>query len=263
MYYEMIGFVPEAGAPVRSDVPAFATGEAAVFLDFDGVLVELAETPGAIEVPDKLERLLNALVQATGGAAAVVSGRPVADLRRYLPGFEGVLIGCHGGEIDRGTGTAQTVAVNADDVAHIVTLVEAFAQCDPGYLAEPKPSGAVLHFRKNPDLRGSAYHFLETILHDIQGFHIHHSKMAFEIRPDGVGKDTAVEALLQDAPFAGRRPVYIGDDVTDEPAMALCRGLQGITIKVGEGATEAEYRLDEVRDVLAYLAWSLSEPQTG
>jgi trehalose 6-phosphate phosphatase len=259
----MIGFAPETAGPVLHDVPAFHPAEAAVFLDFDGVLVELAETPDAIQVPGKLGQLLNALVQATDGATAVVSGRAVADLRKYLPDFSGTLIGCHGAEIDQGAGVEQTVSVDAQAVEHLVALVEAFANCDAAYLAERKPSGAVLHFRRNPDLRGNAYHFLETILHDIPGFHIHHSKMAFEIRPDGVSKDAAVEQVLSQEPFANRRPVYIGDDVTDEPALLHCKGLDGISIKVGEGPTEAAYRLDETRDVLAYLAWSLTETETG
>ena len=86
--------------------------------------------------------------------------------------------------------------------------------------------------------------------------------MSFEICPDGVSKDTALRLVMAQEPFAGRRPVYIGDDVTDEPAMGYCKSLEGLTIKVGEGATEAEHRLDEVKDVLAYLAWSLSEPLT-
>jgi trehalose 6-phosphate phosphatase len=86
--------------------------------------------------------------------------------------------------------------------------------------------------------------------------------MAFEIRPDGASKDAAVKHLMGEAPFEGRRPVYIGDDVTDEPALAYCRSCEGMAIKVGEGHTEGNYRLDGVPDVLAYLAWSLSEPET-
>lgn len=263
MYYEMIGFAPEAGGPVLTDVPPFSPAETALFLDFDGALVELAETPDAIEVPRKLVPLLNALTDATDGATALVTGRSASSLKRFVPGFKGVLVGSHGAEIDRGKGVEQTVDVDYETVFHLTELVEAFAKCDPGYLAEPKPIGVVLHFRKNPDLRGSAYHFLETILHDIPGFHIHHSKMAFEIRPDGVSKDAAVKVLMGEDPFEGRRPLYIGDDVTDEPALQYCRSAQGIAIKVGEGHTEAAYRLDGVPDVLAYLAWSLSEPETA
>jgi trehalose 6-phosphate phosphatase len=263
MYYEMIGFVPEQGDPPSSDVPPFSPAESALFLDFDGALVEIAETPDSIHVPEKLETLLNALVDASDGATALVSGRSVAALRKFLPGFKGVLIGGHGAETEQDGTRRQLVEADPECVEHLVELVEAFAKCDPGYLAEAKPTGVVLHFRKNPDLRGSAYHFLETILHDISGFHIHHSKMAFEIRPDGASKDAAVERLMQEPPFEGRRPVYIGDDVTDEPALAYCRTCEGMAIKVGEGNTEGNYRLDGVSDVLAYLSWSLSEPESA
>lgn len=263
MYYEMIGFVPDQSGPALTDVPAFSPAESALFLDFDGALVELAETPDAIHVPEKLGMLLNALVDSTDGATAIVTGRAVESVKRFLPDFRGVIVGSHGAEIDRGNGTEQTVEADPETVEHLVELVNAFAKCDRAYLSEPKPTGVVLHFRRNPDLRGSAYHFLETILHDIRGFHIHHSKMAFEIRPDGASKEAAVKTLLAAPPFEGRRPVYIGDDVTDEPALHYCRDQQGLAIKVGEGHTEANYRLDGVRDVLAYLAWSLSEPEAA
>lgn len=262
MYYEMIGFAQDQGNTVLSDVPAFAPGETALFLDFDGVLVELAETPDGIDVPPKLVPLLNALVDATDGAMALVTGRAISSLRGHLPGFRGVVVGSHGGEIDRGAGIETTVNVDAETVGRLVELVTAFAKCDAAYIAEPKPTGVVLHFRRNPDLRGSAYHFLETILHDIAGFEIHHSKMAFEIRPEGVSKDAAVRRLMGEAPFDGRRPVYIGDDITDEPALAYCRSVEGVAIKVGEGHTEGNFRMDGVADVRAYLAWSLSEPAT-
>jgi len=263
MYYEWIGFAADHGTAVRDDVPAFSTAEAALFLNFDGVLVEIAETPDAIVVPERLERLLNALVQATEGATALVTGRSAADVRQYLPGFAGTLVACHGGEIDRGAGPETTFDVDPGAIAHIVELVAAFAKCDSSYLAESKPTGAVLHFRRKPDLGGSAYHFLESILHDIPGFHIHHQKLAYEVRPDNISIDRAIKNLMQEPPFAGRRPVYIGDDVTDEPALAYCAGESGIAIKVGEGVTEAAYRIPTVKDVLAYLAWSLSEPQNG
>ena len=254
MFYEMIGFVAEGHDPALDCLPVFETSKAAFFLDFDGVLVALAETPDAIEVRPEVPRLLAQLHQQTGGAVAIVSGRSVGDIRRYLPDFPGVVVGSHGAEIDRGEGPERTVDPDPASVAALQKMVEGFAFTDPAYIAEAKPMGVVLHFRRKPELRGAAYHMLEAALHDFAGFHIHHSKMAFEVRPDGVGKENAVQALMREPPFAGRRPVYFGDDVTDERALDWVREQGGIAVKVGDGQTAASCRLNSPSDVRAALS---------
>ncbi len=263
MFYEMIGFVAEGHDPALDRLPVFETGEAAFFLDFDGVLVGLAETPDAIEVRPEVPRILAGLHERASGAVAIVSGRAVADIRCYLPDFPGVVVGSHGAEIDRGPrserpGLERMVDPDPARVEALRKMVEGFAVTDPAYIAEAKPTGVVLHFRRKPELRGAAYHMLEAALHDFDGFHIHHSKMAFEVRPDGVGKEKAVEALMREAPFAGRRPVYFGDDVTDERALEWVREQGGISVKVGDGQTAAGCRLDAPEDVHAALLRQLA-----
>ena len=259
MFYEMIGFVAEGHDPALQTLPAFETVEAAFFLDFDGVLVGLAETPGAIEVDPEVPRLLEGLHAVTRGAVAIVSGRSVEDIRRYLPRFPGIVVGSHGAEIDRGSGPERMVDPDPACVEALRKMVEGFAYTDPAYIAEPKPMGVVLHFRRKPELRGAAYHMLEAALQDFDGFHIHHSKMAFEVRPDGVGKEHAVETLMGEAPFQGRRPVYFGDDVTDERALEWVRDQGGVSVKVGDGQTAAGCRLNTPDDVRAALASLLED----
>lgn len=254
MFYEMIGFVAEGHDPQSDCLPVFETSEAAFFLDFDGVLVPLAETPHAIEVKPEVPRLLARLHEATDGAVAIVSGRSVADIRRFLPDFPGVVVGSHGAEIDRGQGPERTVDPDPASVEAIQKMVEGYAYTDPAYIAEPKPMGVVLHFRRKPELRGSAYHMLDAALHEFDGFHIHHSKMAFEVRPDGVGKEKAVQALMREAPFEGRRPVYFGDDVTDELALEWVGTQGGVSCKVGDGQTAARCRLRDTGAVRTALA---------
>lgn len=258
MFYEMIGFVAEGHEPTTSSLPVFETAQAAFFLDFDGVLVGLAPTPDGIEVRPEVPRLLSSLLDATGGAVAIVSGRAVADIRRWLPDFAGVVVGSHGAEIDRGEGPERTVDPDPARVEALRKMVEGFAVTDPAYIAEPKPMGVVLHFRRKPELRGQAYHMLDAALQDFDGFHIHHSKMAFEVRPDGVGKENAVQALMGEAPFAGRRPVYFGDDVTDELALEWVRAQGGVSVKVGDGPTAAACRLRDPAEVRAALARQLA-----
>ena len=249
MFYEMIGFVSEGRGPSLDCLPVFETAEVAFFLDFDGVLVALAETPDAIEVDPGIAPLLREMHERTGGAVAIVSGRAIADIRRYLPDFPGVVVGSHGAEIDRGEGPERMVSPDPSHVEALQKMVEGFAVTDPAYIAEKKPTGVVLHFRRKPELRGAAYHMLDATLQEFGGFHIHHSKMAFEIRPDGVGKENAVQTLMAEAPFAGRRPVYFGDDVTDEIALEWVREQGGVSVKVGDGQTAATCRLGSPADV--------------
>lgn len=254
MYYQMIGFMNDGNDPALDCLPAVESGEAAYYLDFDGVLVELAETPDAIEVAPHLAELLTDLSGRTGGAVSLVSGRAVADIRRHLPGWTGVVVGSHGGEIDRGDGPEALVDADPEIVAAITRMVDGFAASDPAYIAEPKPTGVVLHFRRKPELRSAAWQMMEHTLSQFEGFHIHHSKMAFEVRPDGVGKENAVAALSREAPFAGRVPIFFGDDVTDEPAMAWANGNGGHSVKVGEGTSCASCRLPDVAAVHKALA---------
>ena len=269
MYYQMIGFMNDGGDPALDCLPALDPARTAYYLDFDGVLVDLAETPDAIEVAEHLPRLLTDLSEAAGGAVALVSGRAVADIRRHLPGWRGTVVGSHGGEIDRGDGPEALIDADPDTVAAITRMVDGFAASDPAYIAEPKPTGVVLHFRRKPELRGAAWQMLEHTLSQFGGFHIHHSKMAFEVRPDGVGKENAVAALSREAPFEGRTPVFFGDDVTDEPAMAWATGEGGHSVKVGEGTSCASCRLPDVPAVHKALARQLSgaprrpEPEAG
>ena len=256
MFYEMIGFLHESEEPALHCLPDIDPAETAFFLDFDGVLVELAETPDGIEVPGHLAKLLNGLSEAAGGAVAIVSGRAARDIRRHLPGWQGIVVGSHGGEIDRAPGgePEALVEVDAGTVAAITRMVDGFAASDPAYIAEPKPTGVVLHFRRNPDLRSAAWSMLDHTLNQFPGFHIHHSKMAFEVRPDGIGKEHAIARLAENAPFAGRKPIVFGDDVTDEPAMGWANEHGGHSVKVGDGQSCGRCRLPSVRAVHHALA---------
>lgn len=254
MFYEMTGFAPtdrgtHHGAPERPD--PFGT---ALFLDFDGVLVELAEAPDAIDVPDDLASLLNDLSERFGGAVALVSGRSSENLQRFLPEYAGDIVGSHGAErrID-GKSESHPLA-GSDDVSKIQGIVRSFAALDPGFLVEDKPCGVVLHFRRNPDLYAEAHRFMEGLGGHFPEFRIQPAKMAVEMKPADVGKVGAVRWLLGREPYRGRSPIYFGDDLTDEPAMEHCIEAGGAAVKVGEGETHASNRLDTVEEVRAVLA---------
>ena len=254
MFYEMTGFAPKDrgahnGAPERPD-PA----ETALFLDFDGVLVGLAETPDAIEVPAELAPLLNDLSARFGGAVAVVSGRAAGTIERFLPDYRGDIVGSHGAERRIGGEAERHPFADSPEVRKIQGVVRSFAALDPGFLVEDKPCGAVLHFRRNPDLYEEAHRFMESLGSHFPEFRIQPAKMAVEMKPADVGKVGSVRWLLERAPYSGRSPVYFGDDLTDEPAMEHCIEAGGAAVKVGDGETHASYRLDSHADARAVLA---------
>lgn len=254
MFYEMTGFAAtdrgtHHGAPSPPDPAATA-----LFLDFDGVLVSLAETPDSIEVPDDLAPLLNDLHARFGGAVAIVSGRAAGVIERFLPAYEGDIVGSHGAE-RRISGTVESHPHSgSEEVRKIQGVVRSFAALDPDFLVEDKPCGVVLHFRRNPDLYSEAHRFMESLGSHFQEFRIQPAKMAVEIKPADVGKVASVRWLLAQQPYQGRLPIYFGDDLTDEPAMEHCIEAGGAAVKVGEGETHASHRLDTVEEVRAVLA---------
>lgn len=254
MFHETTGFAPpdrevRRGAPQRP-----VAAESALFLDFDGVLVALADTPDSIDVPRDLAPLLNDLSAAFGGAVAVVSGRAAGTIERFLPDYGGDIIGSHGAERRLGGEAESHPLAGSEDVRKIQGVVRSFAALDPGFLVEDKPCGVVLHFRRNPDLHDEAHRFMESLGSHFPEFRIQPAKMAVEMKPGDVGKVASVRWLLERAPYQGRKPIYFGDDLTDEPAMEHCIAAGGTAVKVGEGETHAAYRLDSDADVRAVLA---------
>lgn len=254
MFYEMTGFAPmgpgaHQGAPTRPDL-----SQTALFLDFDGVLVDLAETPDAVVVPDDLVAVLNRLSERTGGALALVSGRAAGTIEGFLPDYRGHIIGSHGAE-RRIEGQLECHALSGSDtVQKIQGVVRSFADLDPDFLVEDKPCGVVLHFRKNPDLYSEAHRFMESLVGHFPDFKVQPAKMAVEIKPADIGKVHSVRWLMSRPPFEGRRPIYFGDDATDEPAMEHCIEAGGAAVKVGEGDTHADHRMESAEDVRRILA---------
>ncbi len=205
--------------------PAFA--ETALLLDMDGTLLDLAPTPDAVVVPAGLPVTLTQLSQALAGALAVITGRPVEQVDALLPGIVPAVGGEHGGVFRPGPGQPLHRLTLPDLPAGWLALAEAAVAKHPGALLEVKRRGLVLHFRLAPQ-HGPALHqaALELAAAD-QRFQVLQASMAWEIRPRGVNKGGAVAELMQLAPFAGRHPVFIGDDVTDLDGIAMAEQLGG------------------------------------
>ena len=227
--------------------------DAALFLDFDGTLVELAETPDAIAVPAGLAPMLERLRRRLDGRLAIVSGRSLADLERHLPLHGIAFSGSHGLELQLADGTRLplSVPIGLDDVR---ARVEDFAAATPGLLVEEKPAGIALHYRLAPDEGPRADAFIAALAKK-RGLDVQRGAMVVELRPTGATKGDALLAFMTEPEFAGARPLFMGDDLTDEHGFAAAESLGGAGILVGpERETAARYRLDSVAEAGRWLA---------
>lgn len=240
--------------------PALGRADAtrlAIFLDFDGCLVDIASRPQDVVVPKALPPTLHRLWRRSGGALALVSGRPVAELRRFFPGLPVPLCGSHGAERAMGIGKVRSIPVDQVALAAAADLAEASLMTQDGLLLERKPVGLGLHYRGAPDRAAVVQGLAAQLVSGLPGFHAHQGKLVVEVRPDGIGKGHAVRELMRVPPFRGRRAVMFGDDATDEPAFAAVNRLKGLSVKVGSGSTCARHRIADPSGVRRLLAcWS-------
>ncbi|MBL8905141.1 MAG: trehalose-phosphatase [Rhizobiales bacterium] len=197
----------------------------AVFLDFDGTLVDIAPAPDAIVVPPDLPRDLRRVCDLLGGAVAIVSGRPLSALDRYLGSAGLVFVGEHGA-IRRLPGDRPALEASEWPAGWDAAL-DRFAADYPALVVERKLSGITLHYRLAPDLSEAARRLGDELIAAHPEYAIFPAKMAWEIRHRDIGKASAVKFLMTQPPFAGRIPVFIGDDIADEAAIAVVSRMGG------------------------------------
>ena len=228
----------------------------ALFLDFDGTLVHLRAHPDEVVADSHVKGLLQSLAQAFGGALAIVSGRSLDGLDRLLGPLQLPTAGIHGLERRGADGRVHRPAdpTPAFDAAR--RALEGYAASHPGLLLEDKGNALALHFRRAPEQAAHALERMEAERRRLgEDFHLQHGKAVVELKPTAHHKGTVVEAFMAEPPFAGRRPVFLGDDVTDEDAFRTVNRLGGISVRVGDGAhTAARFRLASVDAALAWLA---------
>jgi trehalose 6-phosphate phosphatase len=225
---------------------------AALFLDFDGTLVELADAPDAIAVPAALVPMLERIRRRLDGRIAIVSGRSLVDLERHLPLHGIAFSGSHGLELQLADGTRLplSVPIGLDDVRE---KVEAFAAAADGLLVEEKPAGIALHYRQAPRQAERADAFMSALARK-RGFSVQRGNMVVELRPEGATKGDALKAFMTEPKFHGARPVFVGDDLTDEHAFEAAAALGGAGVLVGQPReSAARYRLPSVAAVAAWL----------
>ena len=219
----------------------FLCPDCALFLDFDGTLVELAAHPEAVVIPPGLVDTLAQLQARLGGAVAVISGRPIAQIDRFLDPLVLCVAGVHGAERRRADGSIAWEAVSPLDP--VEEAAAALARAHPALRLEPKRGSLALHYRQAPALEALCLETLGAAVARSPGLALLRGKMVVEAKPAAASKGQAIEAFLEEPPFAGRRPVFIGDDVTDEAGFAAVQARGGLGVKVGEGPTTAGQRL--------------------
>ncbi|MGN3974200.1 trehalose-phosphatase [Tsuneonella sp. SYSU-LHT278] len=241
----------------RTDLPPpppldslLGEGPVSLFLDFDGTLVSLAGHPDHIAVPDRLAGLFTDLSERLGGRLALVSGRSIADLERHCGPLAIACAGSHGGE--RRLGAGEPIARSGVVPVAVQHELAQFAR-DAGLVHEDKTLGTALHWRMAPDWEERAQAFVDELA-DSHGLTVKRGKCVAEIVAPGIDKGRAVAALMAERPFAGSRPVFVGDDVTDEDGFEACEALGGFGIAVGERVSRvARHALSGPDEVLEWL----------
>ncbi len=235
--------------------PDLLTARDGLLVDFDGTLVELAESPEQLKPADDLVGLLQALSHRLGGALGVISGRRLESIDRWLAPLQLPGGGLHGTQMRLSAGPAPSPRVTPELVAQVAELEARYADV-PGILVENKGAAIALHYRLAPDRREECRRAMRDVARHL-GFSLLSGHCVFEARPAGIDKGTALRELAETEPFAGRRLFFIGDDTTDEDAIRAVQGLGGVGIRVGAAQTAARHRLTDVSAVLDWLRASL------
>ena len=208
---------------------------AALLLDLDGTLLDIAPTPDQVVVAKNLPETLCKVRGLLGDALAIITGRPIDDVDALLPGVAYAVAGEHGGAIRYCPGGPVDRPLLAELPAGWREAAERLVASHPGALLEHKQRGFTLHYRAAREHGASLQHSLEHLVSSqADRFALLPARMAWEVRPRGADKGTALAKLMEQAPFAKRRPVFVGDDVTDEDAIETARTRGGAGLRVPE-----------------------------
>jgi trehalose 6-phosphate phosphatase len=237
----------------RSDLPSW-NPRWALFLDVDGTLLEIAAHPDQVRAGPMLKELLAAAAHSLDGALALVSGRSIASLDEIFSPLCLPAAGLHGLERRDARGRVHYPAGYGERIAAARGALLEFVQSRPGLLLEDKGAALALHYRGAPSLEAQCRRQMDLALAAAgEDFHIQQGKMVFELKPSGRDKGAAITDFMQEYPFLGRQPLFIGDDLTDEDGFRAVNAADGISIRVGALPGSAARLV--APDVAAILAW--------
>ena len=226
----------------------------ALFLDFDGTLVDIAATPDGVVVESDLPAVLARLRSYLGGALALVSGREIAVLDGFLAPERFDAAGLHGVERRVAGRLFPCVPENHPGLRRAIAGLQDLAAGREGLIVEDKGCSVALHWRLAPDHAELALAAVQDLAAALgPDYRLQHGKAVAEILPASAGKGPAIELYLQQEPFRGRRPIFIGDDLTDEHGFAAVNARGGVSVRIGDGESIAQQRLARPGDLRRLL----------
>ncbi len=238
-----------------ANVPPPWPERVALFLDIDGTLIGFEERPDAVRIDAPLRALLARLDAATGGALALISGRSIADVDALFAPARLAIAGQHGAERRSADGTMHFHAPLGSRLREPAERLRRLAEEHPGLVLEEKGASLALHCRMAPALAPLAEREARQAVVALgDDFELQAGKLVYEVKPSGKDKGTAIDEFMAEAPFAGRVPVFVGDDLTDELGFERVNRIGGLSVKVGAGPTRARWRLADAGEVRRWLS---------
>lgn len=226
------------------------------FLDLDGTLLDIAASPSQVDVPEGLVPTLSALRSAARGALAVVSGRPVQQVRFLLEPLRPAAAGLHGLEMVTPDGLRHGSKRPLPPVGNLRRILQEAVADIPGVEFENKGPALAIHYRQAPSALAQIRRIVDFAAQKHRGFELLEGKMVFEFRPKDVHKGTAIREFMAIPPFIGRTPFFVGDDRTDEDGFRVVQEMSGTTVRVGEPdqPTVAQARIESPAALRLWLA---------
>jgi trehalose 6-phosphate phosphatase len=224
-----------------------------LFLDVDGTLIELTDSPLETFADPELKTLLSHVAERLGGALALISGRSIEYLDTLFSPLRLPAAGLHGVERRKASGIMHGASFVDTQLTEARAAVNALVQAQPGTSVEDKGRTLAVHFRMAPQREAAVRQALTDILKPLgNNYHIQEGSMVLEIKPRGFTKATAIKAFMQEPPFSGRQPVFVGDDLTDQEGFKMVEDQGGISIAVGD-RVNGQFRFDTVSAVRRWL----------
>jgi len=225
----------------------------ALFLDFDGTLVAIADRPDEVKLDPATRQALVELSQLLSGALAIITGREITTVDRFLAPLHLPVAGVHGLTRRDARGRMYAPAINIGLAEAVSRALSSLIAQHPGLLLERKYGALALHYRSRPELETACIAAMESAVAGLPGTELKRGKMVIEAKAIAGDKGAAIADYLKEAPFLGRRAVFAGDDVTDEDAFMFVNAKNGISIKIGPGLTHATYCAPGIGQFLAWL----------
>lgn len=240
----------DANAPL----PALDFAQDALLLDIDGTIIDIAPTPEAVFVPETLKLHLSQMRERLSGALALISGRTLSAIDELFAPLKFVAAGCHGAELrfdPHGQVMRPAPLLTTAERAQIAEI----AKLDPRIRLEDKHYTMAIHYRLAPELENTLFGAVNGLLQKLPAnLEVICGKDVIEIKLPGFDKGTGLRSIMQQTPFAGRHPIFVGDDTTDEDALAALPEFNGLGISVGRLLPGARACVRSPRDVRHWLA---------